>query len=179
MTSTLSSEIKQKINTPISSSTLEELGFKVLNYLELNKFNQIEQFVDEKGIILYTPISQRKLGHYSCLWLKNGILSYWCSYGYNLSYTASKSDYMQKSPEKDEDYMISLVRDFVKRGGNFNINTIKFQNLNESVSDCGRWCIIRLIKRELSHNEFEKWFKLIKYPNMNNDELVTMLTYLI
>ena len=86
---------------------------------------------------------------------------------------------MQKSPEKDEDYMISLVRDFVKRGGNFNINTIKFQNLNENVSDCGRWCIIRLIKRDLSHNEFQKWFKLIKYPNMNNDELVTMLTYLI
>ena len=69
-----------------------------------------------------------------------------------------------------EDYFL-WVR-MLKRG-------YQFQNLNESVSECGRWCIIRLIKRELSHNEFEKWFKLIKYPNMNNDELVTMLTYLI
>ena len=179
MSSTLSSEIKNKISSAIPSSTLENLGFTVLNYLELNKYSQIEQVVDEKGVILYTPISQKQLGHYSCLWLKQNRLSYWCSYGYNLSYTVSKSDYMQKTSEDDENYLIHLVKDFVKRGGKFSVNEVKFQNLSENVSDCGRWCILRLMKRDLSHDEFERWFKLRKYPNISNDELVTMLTYLI
>ena len=180
MTSTLLSEIKQKISTAMPSSLLEELGFRVVNYLELNKFTSIEDFIDEKGIILYTPISERQLGHYSCLWLKNGILSYWCSYGYNLNYTAKKSDYMQSTPEKDEDYLIRLVKDFIKRGGKFTVNEVKFQNLSESVSDCGRWCILRLIKRNLSHEEFEKWFNVSsKHRNLSNDELVTMLTFII
>lgn len=177
--STLYSEIQNKISTPMSSSTLEELGFRVVNYLELKNFSKIEQVVDEKGIILYTPISQRQLGHYSCLWLTNGILHYWCSYGFNLKYTASKSDYMQKTPEKDEDYLIHLVKDFVKRGGKFHANEVKYQNLSESVSNCGRWSILRLMKRDLSHNQFDKWFDTIKHKKLNDDELVTMLTYLI
>lgn len=179
MSSSLLSEIKQKISTAMPSSLLEELGFRVLNYLKLNEFTQIEQVVDEKGVILYTPISERQLGHYSCLWLKNGILFYWCSYGYDLKYTAMKSDYMQKTPEKDEDYLIRLVRDFIKRGGKFSVNEVKFQNLSENVSDCSRWCIIRLMKRDLSHDDFERWFKVKKYSNISNDDLVTMLTFII
>ena len=186
MTSTLISEIRNKISAAMPSSTLEELGFRVVNYLELNNYNHIEDFIDEKGIILYTPISQRQLGHYSCLWLAprtenqlNDILSYWCSYGFNLSYTALKSDYMQKTPEKDEDYLIHLVKDFVRRGGKFTVNEVKFQNLSENVSDCGRWCILRLMKRDLNHIQFEKWFDTIKQKKLNNDEIVTMLTYII
>lgn len=178
-TTTLNKEIQNKISKAIPSSTLENLGFTVINYLDLFKYNRIEQFLNEKGVILYTPISQKQLGHYSCLWLKNGILFYWCSYGYNLSYTASKSDYMQSTPEKDEEYLILLIKDFINRGGVFSTNHIKYQELSQNISDCGRWCIIRLMKRELSHEEFYKWFRLKKYPNLNNDELVTMLTFLV
>ena len=179
MNSSLFSEIQNKMSTAMPSSTLEELGFRVANYLDLFNFSQIEQVVDEKGIILYTPISQRQLGHYSCLWLQHGMLHYWCSYGFNLKYTSSKSDYMQKTPEKDEDYLITLVKDFVRRGGKFNVNEVKFQSLSENVSDCGRWCIVRLIKRDLNHNQFEKWFDTIKHKKLNDDEIVTMLTYII
>ena len=177
--SSLFSEIQNKMSTPMPSSTLEELGFRVVNYLELKNYNHIEDVVDEKGIILYTPISQRQLGHYSCLWLKNDILSYWCSYGFNLKYTAMKSDYMQRTVEPDEDYLITLVKDFVRRGGKFDVNEVKYQNLSESVSNCGRWCILRLLKRDLNHIQFEKWFDTIKHKKLNDDVLVTMLTYLI
>lgn len=176
---TLNSDIQNKINKPLQSSVLEELGFKVVNYLDLFKYNKIEEIVDEKGVILYTPISQKQLGHYSCLWLKNNSLFYWCSYGYNLNYTASKSEYMKYTVEKDEEYLITLVKEFIGRGGVFSVNHIKFQKLDSNVSTCGRYCIIRLIKRNLTHEEFYKFFKLKIYPNISNDELVTMLTYLL
>ena len=173
-------ELNYKISQALPSTALENLGFRVVNYLDLFKYTKIEQVVDEKGIILYTPISQKSLGHYSCLWLRNNSLYYWCSYGYNLSYTAAKSDYMQYTPEKDEEYLMTLVKDFINRGGIFSVNHVKYQNLNENTSTCGRYCIIRLLKRNMSHEEFYKFFTLKqKYPNMSNDELVTMLTYIV
>ena len=158
--SELFTQIKYKIGKALPSNVLEELGFTVINYLDLFKYNRIEDFVDQNGIILYTPISQKSLGHYSCLWLNPVVntLYYWCSYGYNLSYTAGKSEYMQFTPEKDEEYLITLVKEFISRGGIFSVNHIKYQNLNENTSTCGRYCIIRLMNSNLSHEEFSKYF---------------------
>mgnify|MGYP001475721999 CR=1 FL=1 len=178
---TLNDEIHDKIENALSSDVLETFGFKVINYLDLNKYNRIEDIDDilEKGIILYTPISERSLGHYSCIWMKEDKLYYWCSYGYNLNYTISKSNYMLSTIERDEDFLINLVKDYIRRGGIFIVNHVKFQNLSSNVSTCGRYSIIRLINKELSHEQFKSWLKLKKYPNMTSDELVTLLTYLV
>ena len=178
---TLRNSMTNKIQSAISSDVLENFGYKVINYLDLNKYDRIEDIPDilDKGVILYTPISERSLGHYSCIWIKEDKLFYWCSYGYNLNYTISKSNYMLSTVERDEDYLLNLVKDYIRRGGVFIVNHVKFQNLSSNVSTCGRYCIIRLINKDLSHEQFKTWLKLKKYPNMSNDELITLLTYLI
>ena len=177
----LDDDVKYKIENAINSEILEKFSFKVINYLDLNKFNQIEDVCGTTGVILYTPISEKMRGHYSTLWMSDDFtkLNYWCSYGYNLSSTISKSDYMLSTPIKDEEFLTNLVRDFIKRGGLFIVNHEKYQSLNKDVSTCGRYSMIRLMKKDLSHDEFKSWFKLKKQPNISNDELITLLTFLV
>jgi hypothetical protein len=184
----LENDIKSKINEPLNADVLRShqypetnTTFKVINYLDLNKFFRIEDVVGSFGCILYTPISTKSTGHYSALWINNNKneLNCFCSYGYNLQFTIQKSNYMLSTPEPDEDYLLKLVRDYISRGGRFVVNHKRYQNLASEVSTCGRYAMIRLINRKKSNDEFNKWFSLKKGYTLTNDELITLLTFLV
>jgi hypothetical protein len=86
---------------------------------------------------------------------------------------------MLASSEEDEDYLLRLVRDYISRGGSFVANYKRYQNLAQEVSTCGRYSMVRLLKRDMTNKEFDKWFYLKKGYTLTNDELITLLTFLI
>lgn len=184
----LENDIKEKINTPLDADILRaqpygdtNTTFKVINYLDLNKFFRIEDVCGSFGVILYTPISTRNNGHYAALWINHNKneLNYFCSYGYNLQFTIQRSNYMLASSEPDEDYLLRLVRDYIQRGGSFIANHKRYQNLAQEISTCGRYAMIRLIYRDKTNTEFDKWFGIKKGYTLTNDELITLLTFLV
>jgi hypothetical protein len=180
-TKTLFDELNNIENNPLDGDVLEALGFHVVRYTDLNKYAYIEDVVNPNGIILFTPISDYNDGHYSALWLDGrNNLNYWCSYGMNLPQTLQYSTYMKKTPARDEDYLINLVGDYINRTGkSFLVNHTPFQSNKACISTCGRFSLIRLIKRQLSHDEFKDWFCNRRPVNMPNDLLISMITYLI
>ena len=169
---TLKDEIKQLEYQPLNSKVIEALGIKVVNWLDLIKYQRIEDILP---CILFIPIESQMEGHYVALFLQNGILNYWCSYGYNIPFTIKKSFYLQETQIDDEDYLNNLIKDFLNRGNKMIINNHRFQKLNNSAT-CGRFSIIRISKKHLSNDVFMKWFK---FDNISNDELICLLTFLL
>ena len=174
---TLFGELKAIENTPLDSKILTGLGFTLVNYVDLDEYKSIEELCTQP-IILFTPVETAYDGHYSCLFLLDGNLMYWCSYGYGIKKTITLSKYlMNNSPDKMS--LINLVNDFITRtGGRFIENNVRFQSLENHMSTCGRYSICRVIKSEMSHEEFNYWFN--KRPaGMDNDQLISAITYLV
>ena len=110
------------------------------------------------------------------MWINNGMLFYYCSYGYSILKDIAKANYLISTPEKDEDYLMNLINNFIRKGGKLSINHTRYQGLNYDLSTCGRYCIIRLLKKDLNHDQFKTWFN---YKNIKPDELISLMTYII
>ena len=169
----LNSEIVKLVKSPTNSKVIESLGITVINWLELPKYKNIE---DICPCILFIPVESINNGHYGSLWMTNNILYYFCSYGYSIMKDVSKSMYLNETPQNDEDYLNNLINKFIGKGGKIQINHTRYQGMNDDISTCARYCIIRLLKKDLNHDQFKSWFM---FKNIKPDELISLLTYII
>lgn len=168
----LTNEIQNMEFKPMNSEVLKSLGIRVVHWLDLPKYKTIEEICP---CVLFIPIESEMQGHYIALWMNGTVLNYFCSYAYPIPITMSKSMYLQSTQIDDEDYLNRMINAFLQKGGKLNMNKYRFQS-NKDTSVCGRYCILRLMKRDLSHEQFHNWFK---FRNIPNDELICLITYLI
>lgn len=176
---TLFGELDIIEDTPLDSKVLESLGFTIVNYIDLDQYKNIEELCGSNGIILFTPVQNAQNGHYSAIFLLNGDLYYWCSYGYGILKTISISNYLMHNVE-DRNSLIKLINEYVKRTDKrFIENTSRLQSLEENMSTCGRYCIVRLMNADMDHDKFHYWFTHNRPKGIDNDRLISAITYLI
>lgn len=90
-----------------------------------------------------------------------------------------KNDYVDM---KHRHHMRQLI-DYLK-GLNYTIliNRHRYQQLNDSIQTCGRYCAI-VLKLKININNFEIYFKNLKNSyfkkNISNDEIITIITLLM
>jgi len=159
--------------------TFEELDMIVRNryptirYSDLGKYGSIEELVKD-GIILYYPVESKTSGHYACMWLKDSTMCYFDSYGLNITGDILFSQYLMNEENKTvRHYLPDLIQDFKQRGGTILINPYRYQSMNSDIATCGRHAAIRLLFKDLNHDQYHKLFR---YKNLSNDDLITLLT---
>ena len=174
----LISEIKNLKNQPLEASVFEKLGIPLILWNDLKTKSSIEEICP---CVLYMPIDTRYSGHYVFLNIRNGILQYFDSYGYSPTRGLGYSIYIRQTPEPDENYLMNLINRYLQNGGRISINPYNYQKENDfNLSTCGRWCVCRFLKQDLSHEEFKTWFQdRGTLKDISNDTLITMLTFII
>ena len=65
----------------------------------------------------------------------------------------------------------ALSKLLIKYTGELSYNEYQFQKLDQNVKDCGRWCVIRGLMKDLPLEDFKKLFL-----NVYGDDIATILT---
>lgn len=163
------------------SITKEELlkifpDIKIVCYNELADYDNIDEILYPTGafIILYLTTSMNS-GHWDLVFVRDKKLHFFDSYGFRPD--SNQNNYVSGGILDKSNQAYSLLLRLMKdsRYKKVYFNDFKFQGLNTST--CGRWCLMRLILRELTDEEFIKFIKLLSKKCMcKYDELIVALS---
>lgn len=119
---------------------------KVIKYSDLANYSNINELLpndkDFRVILVESSVNQ---GHWVCVMKYGDIIEYFNSYG--------------TKPEYDFRFIPTMVKHLLGQGGNLltkllktkgkdqkiYYNKKKFQEINDGVNTCGRWCIARIL----------------------------------
>jgi hypothetical protein len=165
------------IEYPLSDGDINKLlhpATKILVYPDLENVSSIEQIFDPMGrcMLLY-PVSSEYSGHWVCLIKKGEHIEFFDPYG-----KAPDTELKWVSMAKRRDMNMeepTLTRLLKESGYKVTYNSHDFQKDDQTVNTCGRHCVVRLMFKHLSLDEYRK---LIKSSGLPPDEFVAGITYL-
>ena len=161
---------------PLSDGDLHKIlpGLKIMTYPELNDMNSIEEAFDSQGrcMILYLTEDEHT-GHWVCMIKKARTIEYFDPYGKYRPDEEGKWLSKEKRLELGEDFptLTHLLRDSRYK---VLVNPYHFQKDSSNISTCGRHCITRLYRKDLSLPQYKK---LVDSSGMNPDDFVSSFTY--
>lgn len=142
-------------------------------YPDLHAVSNIDQVLGEFGAVIILYLSQPHFGHYCCLIKTHDehgpLLEFFDPYN------GTPDSQLQHIPqpfrqESGQDYPV-LSELLIESNYDISYNEFDFQKLDNGVKDCGRWCAMRILLKDLPLKEFSELFY-----NMYSDDLVTFLT---
>lgn len=160
----------QKQSTPLSfeniSSMLPKDSTNLLMYQQLSYISS-EQLLAKPTIILM-QIERRnapKVGHFIAILDYPEYVEHFDSYGLNIEEEVRITN--------ETGILLSLLKQAKKK---IVSNHYRFQQFREDVETCGRWCVVRILLKQLALPQFKSF---ILAPVTSNDNKVVLLTYFL
>lgn len=125
----------------------------ILVYPDFAKMDSIDEAFDELGrcIFLFLTESER-VGHWVCMYKKDNCIYYFDSYGEKPEAQRSwLTEEQLVELGEGHPYLMDLLK---KSGKKVYYSTYQYQKETPSISTCGRWCVLRLLCKELNDVEF-------------------------
>ncbi len=150
----------------------------VVLYSQIHTLDSIDDLLKPYGAAVILYETHENYGHWTCLTLRDEytkkgrqILEFYDSYG--LPFDAQLKDIPKEFAEKtfqDQPYLSKLI---IKDNCPYRLsyNEFQFQELTPNTKDCGRWCALRILLKELPLKVFRDFFY-----GLYSDDLVTILT---
>lgn len=154
---------------------------KVMTYPDLTKYNDLDKALGKhKAIFLLYPYKDEPhvYGHWTLI-MKNGkTVDFFDSYNYKPDdeLKFAKNEY-RETHNMELPHLTKLLLKEVNKGNKVDYSNYKLQSKDNQITTCGRHCIVRLILRHLTNDEYYKLMKNIKNDSgLNFDEIVYDLT---
>lgn len=167
-------QIIKKESVAISSVQMASIlrGFvsrtNIVMMSQMNSFQTLEQaFNGCDHIVLYTSVDNIYSGHWQTMFIDNGCLYFYDSYGKNPLYLINKVNRVLPNNNYNQTTKIGqliMESSYFQQGKAF-MNTFDYQKLSPSVNDCGRYVISVLKIKFQNKDQFN--FNLY-YEVMNN-----------
>lgn len=144
---------------------------KVITYIELSKYKNIDQLLSNKKYIIILYETMQNYGHWCCLFKTNkDTIEFFDSYGV---LPDDELKYAYKFFRKKNNMILPHLT-FLLLFCPYKVeyNNYKFQKKGPNIATCGRWCIVRCLFSDYNIDEFYKLFKKYK----NKDKVVLYLT---
>jgi hypothetical protein len=146
------------IKKPLSDDDIKNNNIKnIILYKDLYGKNLSKLFGKYNHIIILYPTINTSDGHWTLLYLHNGMIRYFDSYGKPADYWIHK---------------LKLPIEPVLENLNLPYNDYQYQK-NGDVSTCGRWCILRAKFSKLTDEQFKRTFS--KKITLTPDEMVSLI----
>jgi signal peptidase I len=157
-------------------------GTIVLTYNKLKHVGSIENLFSDgvkNVIILYRK--SRNVGHWVGLIKRGDTVEYFDSYGYDIDKPLSWAGFNENNAELGQDYPIltHLLYDYLNENPNHKVvyNEYKYQGLDDkNSSTCGRHVSLRIRNRDLSLEQYQKFFNKMKKQQIDPDQYVVTAT---
>lgn len=142
----------------------------VILYPDLHKYTDIDQILYPHDACFLLYEIESGYGHWcAVLKIANDTIHFFDPYGkFPDSQLKWISEPFKTISNQNHSYLLQLM---YKSKYKLTYNTQQFQKYGNNIKDCGRWCSIRILCKDLTPQQFTHLFKS-KY----GDDLVTLLT---
>jgi len=159
---------------PLSKTDIERIfngKIKVLLYSDIKKYKSIDELLYPFNRVCILYYWKKYHGHWVCVFRnKNGNVEIFDSFGTWIDDTLKQiNNDFRKNTNQDFKYLTYLL---YKGGRHVEYNDEKLQD--DRASTCGRWCVYRMLRNDLTIEHFCDLFKNIK----NKDKKIISLTNL-
>jgi hypothetical protein len=157
---------------------------KVILYPDLMNYQNIDDVLSPYGAAFLLYETRLNYGHWTLLFKRKNYRSagstifFFNSYGGDEGLPDDPLKYISKKFRLKSNqcypYLSQLLIDCPY---DLDYNNYKYQNKKTGTNTCGRWCIVRLLCKKLSSDEFYEYIKInAKKFKLTFDEYVTLLT---
>ena len=163
---------KQEKQISLSESNIKTMlngQCNVLTYPELVNYDNINDAMGPHGALILLYMTNQNYGHWVCAFKRNNnAIEFFDSYGFFPDDELKLiPEYFRKVSNQLYPHLTYLL---LKSKNKIEYNNVQLQKLKKDVNTCGRWCIVRIMLRNLTINEFVRKFQ------DNGDFKVTELT---
>jgi hypothetical protein len=141
----------------------------IVVYPNMHKFHNINEIIKPYDACFILYESRPHFGHWCCLSLNGLELEFFDPYG-GLPDSQLKfiPEGFKIESKQDEPYLSTLLYDC---DYDISYNQYQFQKFDKGVKDCGRWCAIRVLLKEMSLKNFKELFF-----DIYSDDIATLIT---
>ncbi len=177
---TLKQDVKDAAKYSLSSDDIRRSlnnDVSILLYEDLANVDDIRHiFEPSNNVVLLYPDTQYNQGHWVALMYHrthpsspNGHIIYFDPYNLSIRKSLEYSRHLHNKP-----YILALPELLERFPGTLDLKTKhRMQVMTDNISTCGRMVICRIIHRDLSNEEYERY---LVYDKLNADEIVTLIT---
>ncbi len=164
-------DLTARIKHPLSEMELKNALLnrtKIITYNQLKNYKSINSLLHPYNNVIILYEWAPCMGHWVCLSKhKNGDVDFFDPYGY------MPDDEREFIPDKfwETNYLSQLLADYP---GRVFYNQYPLQSKDKLVATCGRWVLLRLLKPELSLDNFI--FKMNQISSHLRDKVITLIT---
>ena len=177
----LNDKMKVLLSNNDFSRYIENSDKRVVKFCDLEHFKDVHKLLPKWEDFRIILIEQKiNSGHWVCITRRNNNFCFFDPYGnspyQNLNFISKKMNELLGQEKTD---FSGLFKGLKKGSYKLDYNKKKFQNLDNNINTCGRWCIVFLSKfiQGYSLKEFQLWMdKEKRRTGYNYDEIVTLLT---
>jgi hypothetical protein len=131
---------------------------KVFAYPEFAHMRHITDAFDELGRCVFLFLTKSaSMGHWLCMFLRDGHIEYFDSYGEKPEAQREwVSEEQLESLGEGEPYLWDLLK---ASGIPVYYSTHPYQKDKDDINTCGRWCVARLVCKDMNNHQF---FNLVR-----------------
>ena len=176
----LKKELDKHKNIPLSGHDVMELVKGQANVVlvrDLPKYNSIDELLEIGGMCYLLYEVEDDMGHWCCVLRTiddhdNSIIEFFDTYGCppDSQLDFIPTDYAESSGQNKK-ILTQLLLDEMDNNTPIHYNEFGFQKLDKNTKDCGRWCGLRGLLKNISLSDFSHLFM-----DMYADELATLAT---
>jgi len=126
---------------------------KIFSYPEFARMDHIDEAFDKLGRCVFLFLTKSPTsGHWVCMFKKDNTIEYFSSYGDKPEAERKwLTEEQLEELDQDEPYLHNLLK---SSGYKVFYNTHEYQSDREDINTCGRWCVARLITKDISNLQF-------------------------
>jgi hypothetical protein len=146
---------------------------KVFSYPKFAEMQSIEEAFDPLGRCVFLFLTENEnTGHWLCMFKRDNFIEYFDSYGQKPEaqrgwLTTEELDELGQS----EPYLMNLLK---RSKYKVYYNTVPYQKDKRDYNTCGRWCVARLICKDMSNQQF---YNVATKSGYSPDDWVALFTY--
>ena len=144
--------VSNELAYPLSDKDLQRIcpgNFIIYNDIDKYYDNIDELFINDVCYVLF-ELDQKRKGHYCCLIRRKNIIEFFDPYSYAIE---EQKDFINNpSLFENENHISKMLMD-----SKYSIvyNHYEFQDLNNDIATCGRWCSLRALYRDEPLHRFK------------------------
>lgn len=144
---------------------------KVIPYNELVNYSTIQEVLSPYGQAVILYLTKENYGHYTCVIDQGDSILFFDSYSDKPDREFDNIDKKSRQQYNYKGYPY-LSKLLLNSGKKIEYNHHQLQRDGKETGTCGRWCVVKMLLKDIRLNEFIDIFSKFSDP----DEIVTKIT---
>ena len=178
MSAELLKSIKEYALSNDDINKILEPATKIFSYPKFNEFQHIDEAFDSEGRCVFLFLTESEnVGHWLCMFKRPEGIEYFDSYG---DKPDAQRSWLSEEKLAELDEATPRLTELLRSSGyRVYCSTFQYQKERSDINSCGRWCVARLLCKDMSNLQFYNFIKegMKEMGTNDRDDFVGVFTY--